>query len=85
MFGFLKKHPQNKQLDEIIQHIEVNAANNYKDAAQQDLKEFEEMFQQLKETGKLSDKQIIYYQEKLTAFQREMKNFTHKDQKPTWT
>lgn len=85
MFKFLKKHPQNKQLDEIIQHIEVNAANNYKDAAQQDLQEFEDTLKKLEEEGKLSDKQRVYYREKLGALKRDMKSFTHKDQKPTWT
>lgn len=85
MFKFFNKHPQNRQLDEIIRHIEVNAANNYKDAAQQDLKELEETLKKLEEAGKLNDKQRVYYRERLAAFQREMKSFTHKDQKPTWT
>lgn len=85
MFKFFKKYPQNKQLDEIIQNIEVNAANNYKDAAQEDLREFEETLKKLAEEGKLSDKQRVYYREKLGVFQRDMKSFTHKDQKPTWT
>lgn len=84
MFEFLKKHPQNKELDIIVQSIEVNAANNYKDAAQKSLLKFEEQLTQLEEAGKLSEKQKIYYHEKLSAFKQQMKNFTHKDQKPTW-
>lgn len=84
MFGFLKKHPQNKELDKIVQSIEVNAANNYKDAAQNSLLKFEEQLTQLEEAGRLSEKQKIYYHEKLSAFKQQMKNFTHKDQKPTW-
>lgn len=85
MFKFIKKHPQIKQLDEVIRSIEVNAANNYKDAAQQSLKEFEELFKKLEETGQLNQKEKTYYAEKLSAFQHSMKNFTHKDQKCTWT
>ena len=84
MFNFLKRHPQNKELDKLVQNIEVNAANNYKDAAQQSLKAFEETLIQLEESGKLSDKQCTYYKEKLMEFKAQMKNFTHKEQKPTW-
>ena len=74
MFNFLKRHPQNKELDKLVQNIEVNAANNYKYAAQQSLEE----------SCKLSDKQCTYYKEKLMEFKAQMKNFTHKEQKPTW-
>lgn len=48
MFGFLKGNGKNKQLEEIMQRLQMNVANNYKDAAQ-------------------------------------LRNFTHKDQKPYWT
>lgn len=80
MFGFGK----NKQLDAMIQRIEMNTANNYKDAAQEGLREFETLFKELETAGKISQKQKIYYEGKLEAFKEKMKNFTHKDQKPTW-
>ena len=35
MYGFFKNGKVNKELDEIIAQIESNAANNYKDAAQE--------------------------------------------------
>lgn len=83
---FKKKKPigKNKQLDEIIQGIEMNQSNNYKDAAQQGLKELEAGFEELKASGKLSEKQVVYYEERLETFRKEMKEFTHKDQKPYW-
>lgn len=84
MFGFLKKNKKNKQLEEIIQRLKMNAANNYKDAAQLNLKEFESAFTALQKAGKLSEGQQSYYQEKLSEFRKQMKNFSHKDQKPTW-
>lgn len=84
MFDFLKKSGKNKQLDAIITRIEMNASNNYKDAAQAALREYEELLQTLLESNKLSEKQKVYYEEKLENFKQEMKNFTHKDQKPTW-
>lgn len=84
MFGFLNGFGKNKKLDEIVQSIQMNFSNNYKDAAQLNLKEFENTLEQLENENKLSDKQKVYYREKLAAFKEEMKNFTHKDQKPTW-
>lgn len=92
MISFLKKlisgeknAGKNEQLDMLIGRIQVNASNNYKDAAQQNFREFEAKFTELSEAGKLSEKQIAYYQEKVEGFRVQMKNFTHKDQKPTWT
>lgn len=68
---------KNKHLDAIIQKIEMDASNNYKDAAQAGLRELEA-------AGKVSGRQKEYYEERLSAFQERMKNFTHKDQKATW-
>lgn len=84
MFGFFNKSGKNKQLDGIIQKIEMNMSNNYKDAAQANLKELETTLKELTEAGRLSDKQQTYYEEILHSFKERMKNFTHKDQKPTW-
>ncbi len=84
MFDFIKNIGKNKQLEEIISRIENNASNNYKDAAQQALQQYEAMLQELKAAGKLTDKQITYYDAQLAAYKERMRKFTHKDQKPTW-
>ena len=84
MFNFLKAAAVNKQLDAIVQRIEMNVSNNYKDAAQSGLRELEDELKRLEDTGKLNDKQKKYYGERLASFKEQMKNFTHKDQKPTW-
>ncbi len=84
MFNFLEKKKINKQLDEIIQRIEMNVSNNYKDAAQLNLKELEARLLELEEAGKLDDGQKARYSTILDSFKGRMKNFTHKDQKPTW-
>lgn len=83
MFDFFKSG-RNKQLDSIIQKIQMNMENNYKDAAQMNLKEFEELLHSLEESGKLNEKQRLYYEGELGSFRERMKNFTHKDQKPYW-
>ena len=84
MFDFFKKIGKNKRLDEIIQRIEMNMSNNYKDAAQSGLKELEEALKESEAAGRLNEKQKAYYTERLAGFKDRMKNFTHKDQKPTW-
>lgn len=87
MFRFMEKLVKSryyKQLDEVIERIEMNLSNNYKDAAQQDLKEFGELLEEMKKEGNISGGQFSYYENKLSTFQEKMKNFTHKDQKPFW-
>lgn len=84
MFHFLNGPRKNKQLDAIIQRIEMNVSNNYKDAAQSGLKDLEAELKRLEDAGKIEEKSKAYYEERLSSFKEKMKNFTHKDQKPTW-
>ena len=70
--------------DAIVQKIRMNMENNYKDAAQMNLKELEELLGQLEAKGKLNAKQKAYYTGEVETFKSRMKGFTHKDQKPTW-
>lgn len=84
MLDFIKNIGKNKRLEEIIGRLENNAANNYKDAAQQAFKEFEEALAQMKADGQLKDKQVAHYDAQLAIYRERMQKFTHKDQKPTW-
>ena len=79
-----RKSGAEKQLDEKLDRIQKNFENNYKDAAQLNLKEFEDMFRTLSEEGKLSEKQKAFYGNQLEELNGRLKNFTHKDQKPFW-
>jgi len=83
LFG--KKFGAARQLDEILNRIQMNFENNYKDAAQMSLKELETLYQELSQAGKLSEHQKSYYSDRLEELKGRMKNFTHKDQKATWT
>ena len=85
MFSFLKNGRKNKELEEIIVKLESNVANNYKDAAQEALREYESELARLKEEGSLNEKQRAQYEAKLEAYKIRLKGFTHKDQKPYWT
>ena len=88
MITFLKRQKgrgSNRRLDELLQELQMNLSNNYKDAAQQSLREFEAEFKVKKDAGELTDKQLAYYEERLAEYREKLKNFTHKDQKPFWT
>ena len=84
MLDFIKNIGKNKRLEEILGRLENNAANNYKDAAQQAFKEYEEALAQMKAEGQLKDKQVTHYDAQLAIYRERMQKFTHKDQKPTW-
>lgn len=64
MLGFIKKNKEKKELDAIILRIEANMANNYKDAAQEALKELESKLaiSELKESKKAE------YESRLSAY-----------------
>lgn len=81
----LFKSRYEKDMDEVIKRLEMNMSNNYKDAAQSNLKEFEELFRKYCEDGVLKDKVKAAYGQKLTEYQTKMQGYTHKDQKPFWT
>ena len=68
-----------------MERIDSNMANNYKDAAQEYLKEFEVKLSQLVEAGQLKEDQKKPYEDLLDTYRIRMKGFTHKDQKPYWT
>ena len=72
---------KNSKLESICARIDSNVANNYKDAAQEALKEFEEKLEDV--SLKESKKQA--YELLLKDYKNKMKEFTHKDQKPYWT
>ena len=83
MFDFLKSS-KNSSLEDIISRLDMNMSNNYKDAAQSNLKEFEQLFEELKNSGKLNEKQKMRYEGLLNEYKEKMKNYSHKDQKPYW-
>lgn len=83
MFDFLKSS-KNNALEDVLQRLNMNMSNNYKDAAQSNLKEFEELFTELSSGGKLNEKQKNRYEGLLKEYKEKMKEYSHKDQKPYW-
>lgn len=82
--NFLKRKGNNKQLNELLNRIQMNFENNYKDAAQMNLKEYEEQLKELEKDGRVKESSRQYYEDKLDYYKGQMKKFTHKDQKPKW-
>jgi hypothetical protein len=80
----LFKSRDEKELDKIIQRIQMNMSNNYKDNAQDDLKELEAMINVLRTSGKFGDKVLSKYEAILADYKEKMKGYSHKDQKPYW-
>ena len=78
MFEFLKK---NKELEELLLRLHANASNNYKDAAQENYKQFLSKFQEYKDKGLLKKRQAAYYEEVSRELEPQMKKYTHFDQK----
>ena len=85
MFGFFKKNGPAKELDRIIAEIDTNMQNNYKDAAQAALREFDENLHRMIENGELGDGQKAEYTARLDGYKIKLKSYSHKDQKPYWT
>lgn len=79
------KNKYEKKLDEIIEEMQMNMSNNYKDNAQKNLEEFESALQRYSEQGRIKDKSREKYENMLTSFKEKLKGYTHKDQKPYWT
>ncbi len=73
------------ELEDVLLRMESNISNNYKDAAQSNLKELAEKYERLLSEGKLNDKQKARYSDLLATYSERMKKFTHKDQTPYWT
>ena len=72
MFGFLKKAGKANSLDKIVQELEMNMSNNYKDAAQENFREFEQTLNHLEAAGKLSEAQISNYKRKLSLYKEHL-------------
>ena len=80
----LFKSKAEKELDDIIQRLEMNMSNNYKDNAQENLKEFEINLNELRYSEKINEKVFSKYESIRDSYKEKMKGYSHKDQKPYW-
>ena len=80
----LFKSKAEKELDAIIQRLNMNMSNNYKDNAQDDLTELETAINGLKTSGGIKAGALTQYEGILDELKEKMKGYSHKDQKPYW-
>ena len=80
----LFKSKAEKQLDSILQRMAMNLSNNYKDNAQDNLREFESTLEELRASGGLKASSLAKYESILGIYQEKLKGYSHKDQKPYW-
>ena len=78
--GLLK----NKELEGIIFRLEANMSNNYKDNAQDNLKELIAAFDEMKNDKVLKEKSLQRYSRTISEYQSKMEGYSHKEQKPYW-
>ena len=81
----LFKSKEEKELDWIIQRLEMNMSNNYKDNAQDNLKELEETMLIMIGNKQLKEKSKKHYEGIIAGYKERMQGYSHKDQKPYWT
>ena len=77
MLGFIKK---NKDIEKLLKILEMDAANNYKDAVQEDIKRIETEIAYQESIGKLKKKKKKHYEEILNALRSQYQHFTHQEQ-----
>ena len=77
MFGLVKK---NKDIEQLLRILKIDAANNYKDAVQEDIKRIETEIASQESIGKRKDSQKKHYEEILKGLRIQYQHFTHQDQ-----
>ena len=77
MLGFIKK---NKDIEKLLKILEMDAANNYKDAVREDIKRIETEISSQESIDKLKESQKKHYEEILSNLRSQYQHFTHRDQ-----
>lgn len=70
---FRKKRP--RELEELVNQIQVDLANNYKDNAVEGIQKLKTVLEQKKSTSSVKDSDYSYYQEKIRTFEEDVRGF----------
>ena len=73
-----------KELDAVLLKVDNNMSNNYKDAAQENYREFLKRFEEAVAGGELPEKKVQYYKTVIEDYAARLSKFTHKDQPTKW-
>lgn len=75
MFGFGKKIKT--PLDEVINVLQSNLENNYKDEAHKAYKEAVVLFEKFKQEGTVPEKKMAEYAKKLEEYGKKLEGYGH--------
>lgn len=64
-------------LDSKMNELKINLENNYKDLAQDALKELQASLEGYKETGEIKEKDYLKYKQKVDSYAMRMMNYHH--------
>ena len=73
MFGFGKK--KDRELEEVINQIKVDLANNYKDNAVENIQKLRSLIDMRSMDGVMKEKDLQEYKELLMSFEEDVRNF----------
>ena len=82
--GLFRKR-RDAETDNLIASVQMNMANNYKDAAQADFRKLTEVYRKKSESGAYQPKLQAEYDRRISEFSEKLQYYTHADQKPYWT
>lgn len=67
------------ELDKLLESVQMNSSNNYKDAAKADYELFWKRLEELQESAKISEKTYLFYKREGNKWQGKMKNYHHQN------
>ena len=70
-----------KPLEAVLFSLQMNMSNNYKDATISDMNKLETLYETLRKSGELTEKQMIYYAGIIDEWREKTKGFGYKNQK----
>ena len=82
--GLFKKR-RDPETDHLIASLQMNMANNYKDAAQADFRKLKALYDEKTESGAYPAKLQTEYDRIMAEFAEKLQFYSHGDQKPYWT
>lgn len=81
---FFLKPSTHKDLEPIVNAMQMDISNNYKDNARDDFNKLVEKYEELSSIGKLNDKQKAHYSNIISIHKEKYGDYTHHLQKTRW-
>ena len=76
MFSFSRKS-RNKELEELVRKVRLEAENNYKDAAQEAFQKFSLRLEEMERDGSLKKSVLSFYQEQKNELEEMPRGVHH--------